>query len=373
MEAGRKHNIYSKGIYPIGIGWNKMNNESCMPHDLDPLPPSDEIQASIARISYPQDWAAYNEAQTNEKMLFLQLLGELTEQVPKPMRSSAGRPPADLGEMILACCVKIYLNFSSRRTQSDLKMAEQLEYMGHSPHFNTIIKYLNDPKLTSMLMRLIEFSAIPLKQLEDKFAVDATGFSTSVFGRWSALTKQSEERRQWKKAHIMSGVRTNVICSIEVTDGNAHDVTMFPKLVESTAKRFEMKEVYADRGYSSRRCMTIVSEHGAVPYIASRKNATTKSKTAGIWREMLQYFRNHREEFLAHYHLRSNAESVFSMMKRNQGLHLRSKNEIAQINEVLCKALVHNICVLIQETFESGIKVDFEALAEDELMCKMLP
>jgi len=61
------------------------------------------------------------------------------------------------------------------------------------------------------------------------------------------------------------------------------------------------------------------------------------------------------------------------MMKRKQGTHLKSRNEIAQTNEILCKALVHNICVLIQEIFESGITVDFQALAEDELMCKILP
>ena len=88
---------------------------------------------------------------------------------------------------------------------------------------------------------------------------------------------------------------------------------------------------------------------------------------------MLHFFREHKEEFLAHYHLRSNVESVFSMMKRKQGTSLRSKKDIAQINELLCKGLVHNICVLIQEMFESGIKVDFESLAEDELMCKTLP
>ena len=49
----------------------------------------------------------------------------------------------------------------------------------------------------------------------------------------------------------------------------------------------------------------------------------------------------------------------------------RSKNEVAQVNEILCKILVHNICVLIQEIFESGIRIDFEAVAEDELMCRM--
>jgi len=88
---------------------------------------------------------------------------------------------------------------------------------------------------------------------------------------------------------------------------------------------------------------------------------------------MFVFFRDHKEEFMAHYHLRSNAESTFSMMKRKQGTYLRSRKGIAQVNEILCKALVHNICVLIQETFESGIQVDFESLAEDELMCKTLP
>jgi hypothetical protein len=52
---------------------------------------------------------------------------------------------------------------------------------------------------------------------------------------------------------------------------------------------------------------------------------------------------------------------------------LKPKNRIARINEILCKTLVHNICVLIQEIFESGVHVDFQSLAEDELMCKTLP
>ena len=329
--------------------------------------------AQSSPVSYPQDWPAYNEAQTNEKLLFLRLLGELTEQVPKRTRTGAGRPPADLGEMIFALCLKIYLNFSSRRTESDLKVAEQLEYLGHTPHFNTILKYLNDPSLTGVLMRLVEFSALPLQQLEDKFAVDSTGFSTSVFARWYGTSRKKEEQRTYVKAHVMCGVRTNVICSIQVTAGTVSDFNMFPTLVDSTAKRFNMKEVSADKGYSSRKCMEAVSKHGAVPYIAFRKHSRGLAQGSQIWRTMYVYFRDHKDEFMAHYHLRSNVESTFSMMKRKQGTYLRSKKGIAQINEILCKALVHNICVLIQEMFESGITVDFESLAEDELMCKTLP
>jgi hypothetical protein len=30
------------------------------------------------------------------------------------------------------------------------------------------------------------------------------------------------------------------------------------------------------------------------------------------------------------------------------------------VNEVLCKIICHNICVLIQETHELGIEMDFQ-------------
>jgi hypothetical protein len=38
---------------------------------------------------------------------------------------------------------------------------------------------------------------------------------------------------------------------------------------------------------------------------------------------------------------------------------LRSKMDTAQINELLCKALCHNLCVLIQSTYELGIEPEF--------------
>lgn len=250
-------------------------------------------------------------------------------------------------------------------------MAEQLGYVGHVPPFNTILKYLNEPKLTNLLMKLVEFSALPLKQLEDKFAVDSSGFSTSVFARWYGTSRKNEEQRTYLKAHVMCGVRTNVICSIQVTPGTVSDFPIFPILVDSTAKRFQMKEVSADKGYSSRKCMEAVKKHGAIPYIAFRRHSRGLAQGSQIWRTMFKHFRDHKEDFLAHYHLRSNAESVFSMMKRKQGSYLRTRHEVSQTNEILCKVLVHNICVLIQEMFESGIKVDFREIASDELMCNL--
>src|SRR5262245_41473146 len=44
------------------------------------------------RKTYPQDWRAYNAAQTHEKAKFQELLSELCRDIKEPPRSHNGRP-----------------------------------------------------------------------------------------------------------------------------------------------------------------------------------------------------------------------------------------------------------------------------------------
>jgi hypothetical protein len=53
------------------------------------------------------------------------------------------------------------------------------------------------------------------------------------------------------------------------------------------------------------------------------------------------------------------AKTAFSMMKAKFGDALRSKTDTALTNELLCKVLCHNICVLIQSVYELGIPLEF--------------
>ena len=48
------------------------------------------------------------------------------------------------------------------------------------------------------------------------------------------------------------------------------------------------------------------------------------------------------------------------MIKAKFRDHVRSKTPVAMVNEVLCKIICHNICVLIQEAQELGIDTTFE-------------
>ncbi len=62
-------------------------------------------------------------------------------------------------------------------------------------------------------------------------------------------------------------------------------------------------------------------------------------------------------EFMKAYHKRSNVESTMNMIKTKFDPFVRSKREESQKTEVLTKVLCHNICVLIQEMYETKISL----------------
>jgi len=310
-------------------------------------------------MNYEQNWPAYNLAQTTEKQLFLDILSELCSYIPAHKEHRAGRPSTPLNEMVFSCVSKVYENLSSRRNSSDLKFACDRGYIGSRPHFNTVLKYFGDQRLTPLLTSLIQLSALPLKDIEDTFAVDASGLSSAFYSRWFDVRFNGETRyHDWLKIHLICGTKSNIVTHIVITDGHSNDSPHFPALVKETAKHFEIKEVSADKGYSSRENVQLVSDMGAVPFIPYKSNSSGKSGGSMAWRKMYLQYQLHREEFMAHYHKRSNVESTFSMLKRKFSNKLMMKKEVGKTNEALAKVLCHNICVLIHEFYDSGIDLD---------------
>lgn len=312
----------------------------------------------------PISWPDYNRAQINEKLLFLDILEELCDKLPEePI--GIGRPRAKNSEMVFSMVTKLYEGLSSRRVSSDLQIAMQRGHIEKVPAFTTILKYFNDPSLTPLLTRLIEVSALPLKDIETTFAVDASGLSSAFYSRWfdyrwGHLDGREGKAHNWLKIHVICGVKSNIVTSIIVTDGKSSDCPRFPALVKKTAENFRVKEVCADKGYHSRDNIDAAFEVGAVPYIPFKVGSTGKARGSKAWRKMFLYFQLHREEFMARYHQRSNVESTFSSLKRKFSGKLMFKNEVAQVNEALAKLLCHNICVLVREAYENGISTEFE-------------
>jgi len=312
------------------------------------------------KIRYKQVWSAYNTAQCNEKARFLVLLHELCSGIDEPIQMM-GRTRHPIGDMLFAAAFKIYSTVSTRRFMSDLREAYMKRYISKLPCYNSIIGYLEKPELTPYLQWLIIQSSLPLKSVESDFAVDSSGFSTCTYVQWFD-EKYGKERseRDWVKAHIMCGVTTNIVTSAEISGAHGADHNYFAPLVNDTARRFNVKEVSADKAYSSYANHRLVDRKGAVAYIEFKEGSVGTSKCA-IWNKMFHYYQFKRDEFLQHYHKRSNVETTFSMIKAKFGGFVRSKLPVSQVNEVLCKILCHNICCLIQSSYELGIDPTFWA------------
>jgi transposase len=319
----------------------------------------DIITTKIVRKTYSQDWTAYNTAQTNEIRLFDILLKDLVAGVEAPTQEM-GRPRLSLNETLFCAIQKVYSQLSQRRAHTLYKQANDKDQITHAPHFNAIGKLLNQEETTAILQNLLTATAMPLKSVETTFAQDSSGFTTSRFNQYCIAKHAVKKKHQWVKAHLLTGVKTNVIINARITEETANDCPQFkPMIEESHHQGFEIREILADKAYSSRENFEAAKEIGAMPYIPFKTNITGKARGSFFWSKMFYYFQLNREEFMEHYHKRSNAETTFQMIKSKFGEKLKSKNPTAQKNELLCKLIAHNIVVLIHEMHELGIKPDF--------------
>ena len=280
-----------------------------------------------------------------------------------PRKNIQGRNRIPLSDMVFSVVFKTYAGVSGRRFSSDLMEAKRRGFITQAPHFNSLFNYLEMEDMSYILKALIRESASPLKAVEMDFAVDSSGFAKGTTVKWLHEKYSNPhiiDKKDWLKCHLICGVLTNIITSVEVTDGNAGDSPYFKPLVQRTAQDFQLNQVSADKAYLSAENFRLVADRGGVAFIPFKENSRPNHATRDeLWRKMYYFFQMRRKEYMDYYHKRSNVETVFSMIKGKFGERLKSKTEKAQINELLCKVLCHNLCCVIHAMYELGIEAEF--------------
>lgn len=301
-------------------------------------------------------WTKYNQSQMREKILFMKLLKEICSTLPTKSRR----------DNVFCVCMKAYCKTSGRRIIGELELCRRAGFIERTPHFNSLFNYLNRNDMTKELQELIQLSSIPLRAVERKFCCDSTGFGASVLhDRWSQIRQEYSKHHKYLKAHIAFGTLTNIVTACRITEGNNADSPMLPELVEETSKTFKLEEWSADKGYLSRENYEAIWNKGATPLIPFKVNSHPRKRHSGIWQVMYHFFKTNNQLFMKKYHLRSNAESGFQMIKQRFGDITNMINPTGQQNDIMCKILCHNLCVLVQELFLLNIDFDFAQLAKE--------
>ncbi|MGI0058905.1 MAG: transposase [Nitrosotalea sp.] len=307
---------------------------------------------------WTQDWASYNKSQIEEKERFMFLLNGLVESVPQQKREGRGRPNMPIRDLLFASGLKVFSQFSLRRFMTDLNTAKISKYVHNVPCYSLVGKFMERKDITPILYDLVEKSALPLKEIESKFAIDSSGFRTTQFNDYCREKHLTGREHQWLKAHICTGVNTNIITAVKITDENGADCLQFIPLSQTTHDNgFKIAEMSADKAYSSRDNIDTIKDMDGVAFIPFRSNAIAKPRGSFEWKRMYHYFMYNKEDFLQHYHNRSNVEATFFMIKAKFNDMLKSKTRTAQINELLLKMLCHNLVVVNSAINEFGISV----------------
>jgi hypothetical protein len=312
------------------------------------------------RQTYRQpDWAKYNLGQTTERDHVQRLLADLCSTIPQPPRKPGrGRNAIPMSTAIFSAVYKVYVGLSARRGTCDLEECHRRGHIASAPHFNSVLNTLDDPATTPILYDLIRQSALPLREVETIFAVDSSGFCTNTYTRFMDVKYGTlKKEAKFVKLHAAVGTKTNVIASALILDQDAGDSPQLPQLMQETAKGFTVKECSSDKAYTSVENFAAVDGIGAQLYSAFKVNAT--GSRGGLFEKAFLMFRLNKEDYLKHYHQRSNIESTFSALKRKLGEAVKSKTEVAQRNEVLAKVLAYNLTVLVAEFYALGIEAEF--------------
>jgi hypothetical protein len=284
-----------------------------------------------------------------------QLLTALCDGILRPKDAPRGdRVP--ICDAAVGAVMRIYRGSAA---DTDIRIAIKHRHLPRAWSDTAFSRFLNDPMSAAILTRLIEESAAPFAQIENRsgrFAVGWTPFVFMTHDLEAALMYGQHARPPWEKLHVMIGVETGIVTAANVSPKGA---VVLPDLLATTARRFAVKDVSAGRAYLSTINVEAIAKLGAIPWIPFKQSSVGLSTKSLPWREMWGRFFFEPEDFLRRGRI---AKSKFQATIRSikvLGSCRRSKSPVARANEVLAFVLLHNLTRTLHAIEKFGLEVDF--------------
>src|SRR3989339_42312 len=289
------------------------------------------------RKSYKKDEARYNLIQENELFIFLEFLPLAALFVCKNenLWKGEGRPPCRLRDILICLSIQQYFGKSLRRSIGIIRfVARSANIYLKIPCFKTLDNYMNNPLIKPYLAAIIEITSKPLNEIENFFATDSTGETTSTASTWFSIRSgKIIEKKDHITVHVTTGTLLNTVTAVTVNAYAGEDNIIFRKHNQLTAKNFQIKEHSGDGMYLCRENCDDVESVGGKPFFR------TKSKRS--------------------YNRRLNVESTNHAKKAKFGSHVKSRNDTAKETESTIQWIDYNFSVLSRAYYEYGIEPYF--------------
>src|SRR5260370_41704732 len=113
----------------------------------------------------------------------------------------------------------------------------------------------------------------------------------------------------WVKVDAACGVRPNWVQAVRILNKDAADPPQFKPLVQTTARRFTVNEVSADKAYASNENFEAVHDVGGIGFLLFKSKTT--GGVGGLFEKKFRDFQWPPQDFPDHNHKRGDAGSTF--------------------------------------------------------------
>lgn len=314
------------------------------------------------------DWASYDEAQVNELADVLEAIRDLVEDAcgriasrGTAARNGPGRPPVPGRDIAKTLLLQSYFGVSNRVAAGLVRVFGEKLRLSRGFSYKTIERGYDPGRVTEILGEVFRITNEIGNGSEHTFAVDGSGDPATSKVNYENRRAEQRNGKQGGERHLFpgstvrkhdfqylvlaAGVHTKVISAFSSTDDHgAGELSHFPAVMEMARDNCpSMDTVLGDRLYAARSICSVVERHGVIPYFLPKSNSTFRSHGVQSWATMTHSFVLNTQEWLSTYHMRSNAESVMSMLKRRLPAGIRKKLPGRKNTEEFLKANVHNV------------------------------
>ena len=317
------------------------------------------------------DWASYDEAQVNELADMLNSIRDVVDEAcariagrSPETKNGPGRPPVPSCDLAKALMLQSYFGASNRVAAGLVRVFGEKLRISSEFSYKTIERGYDPGRVTPILEEVFRITNEMGNSNESTFAADGSGDPSTVKVNYeSRRAEQRKERKDGKEKEqplfpgstvrkhdfqylvLTAGVHTKIISAFSSTDDHSiGELSHFPSLMDTTALNCpSMDTMLGDGLYAARTICAVTEKHGVTPYFLPKSNSTFRSHGVPSWLHMTHAFVLDPQQWLSIYHMRSNVETVMSMLRRKLPTKIRKKLPERKKTEEFLKANVHNV------------------------------
>jgi hypothetical protein len=245
-----------------------------------------------------------------------------------------------------------------RQMLLDLPELRKIIGLEEVPHYTTLQKAADRPLRSPDVHKLLEATLTLLrpKRRIKHSAADSTGIDTHHASRYfiwrthrtkdGKRPKKQVSYRRFGKLMILICCASHLILAATASAGPTPDVDQLDPLLDHISPAVRIERLVADAGFDSAHNHHLLrDEYGIVSTIPPLHGRPIKDP-AKLPKDPYRRLMKTRFNVKA-YRMRSQVETVMSMLKRNLGASLRGRSYQSRRRDMLLMVLTHNIALML--------------------------